>query len=337
MTSLLCVRRILSAVALALLPACAPDPAAPSPSAGFDAARTLTATQVMQDAFRGGPWLSFRALGTAMDARVAATASAAPGSALSAGVPRLPFELRGRTLVYDPLLEHYVVDESRTGAPANGVRFVVYEVDSLTGRPVVSREIGFAEITDEGDALASGVALHLQVITGGVRRLDYFVRADGSDTTGMLVAAGTVGDGLGALRFEVGLAAVRSAADSLTMRFAFELPAHGFAATGALRNVSDGVGTVGEAAVAVSAGADLIELNARGDSTAMEATFRVNGHLFARVAGEPSNPVIHGEGGRPLTEGERQALGAIMGLVGDVFGVVQALLQPAGGLLGVGR
>ena len=342
MTSQMRLKPIAGVLQLALLLGCAADPAGPSPRAEFNAAGTIAATRAVEDAFRVGPWLSFRTLGTAMGARFAGSMPAAP---LSAGAPRLPFEVRGRTLVYDPVLEYYVVDEARTGAPANGVRFVLYEVDSHTGRPIVAHEIGFAQITDEGDALPTGVALHLQVFTGGVRRLDYVVRSDGNETSGMLVAAGTAGDGADALRFEIGVARVRfatgseppPAGDSVAMRFAFELPAHGFAATGAMRNVSDGAGTVGEAAVAVRVGADLIELNARGDNAAMEAAFRVNGRLFARVIGEPSNPVIHGDGGRPLTEGERQALAGIMTMVDGVFGVVQALLQPAGALLGVGQ
>ena len=342
MTSQMLPRRIVGVLQLALLTACAGDSASPSASAKFDAARTVAATRAIENAFGVTPWLSFRTLGTAMGARVAASIPAAP---LSIGRPRLPFEVRGRTFVYDPLLELYVVDEARSDAPANGVRFVLYEVDPLTGRPIVAHEIGFAQITDDGDALPSGVALRLQVITGGIRRLDYVVRADGSDTGGMLVAAGTAGDGAAALRFEIGLAHVRfagtsqppAAGDSVAMRFAFELPAHGFAATGALRNVSDGAETVGEAAVAVRTGAALVELNARGDKAAMEAVFRLNGNLFARIVGEPSNPVIHGDGGRPLSEKEREALAGIMGMVGGVLGVVQALFQPAGALLGVGQ
>lgn len=303
-----------------------------SVASSFDAAATRAALEVMDRVFGTAPWGGFRVLGARPPA-FAPAGSAVHG--LVASVPRLPFEVRGKTFVFDPALGRYVPDSMRAGAPPNGVRFVLYAVDSLSGRPVVEQEIGYAEITDEGDALANGVALRLRVVAGGLTHLDYFVRAEGGETSGALAAAGWITDGSTRLQFDVGVA-VSSAAESVAVRFAFGIPERGFAATGAMRNVGSDSGGVGELGLAVQVGADLIEVNARGDRSAIDALFRVNGLLFARVLGDPASPAIRGEGGRELTSPEMQALGGIVAMAGGVFGTVQSLLQPAGALLNLG-
>ncbi len=286
--------------------------------------------RAVDSVLHGAAWRGLRALAPAMAAPMVSSGPAAVGPA---AVPRVPYGMRGLTLVFDPVAARYVVDSTRAGAPVNGVRFVLYDTDAA-GRPVVARETGYAEITDEGDGLPDGVALRLQVVTGGSRRLDYSVRTVHADSSGLVVAGGVFGDSSDGLRFEVGLAAVHAAADSVSVRFAFALPAHHFAAAGTMRNVAGGEGTIGEAAVAVRPGSDLIELHARGDGAATEAVVSVNGRLFARVVGEPGHVVVHGEGGRPLADEERRGLGAIMDLIGGVIGVAHGLFQPAGLLLG---
>ena len=54
----------------------------------------------------------------------------------------IPASVLGTTYVFDPLQHSYVADPSRTGAPANGVRYILYAVNPFTHEPVVSAEVG---------------------------------------------------------------------------------------------------------------------------------------------------------------------------------------------------
>lgn len=79
---------------------------------------------------------------------------------------------RGTTFVYDPETDRYVADPEREGAPATGVRFVLYDVD-LLGQPIVDQEIGWADLVDEGDASAEDVAISLEVVVRDTTVLEY--------------------------------------------------------------------------------------------------------------------------------------------------------------------
>lgn len=216
--------RCVVAVLLMAPPACGEDRVGePATASNFDAVGTRSALEAMDRVFRIAPWVSFRGLGERLG--VSAPRNAVRGGI--AAVPRLPFELRGQTFVFDPTLQRYLPDSSRAGAPPNGVRFVLYAVDSLTGLPAVEREIGYAEITDEGDALPSGVALRLRVVAGGMTHLDYRVGADGTPTSGSLAATGFAADSTTHLGFDIGIASVGApgvAPESLAVRFAFAIP-----------------------------------------------------------------------------------------------------------------
>ncbi|MCL5460153.1 hypothetical protein M3M33_16060, partial [Loigolactobacillus coryniformis] len=77
--------------------------------------------------------------------------------------PTLSPRYLGQTLVYDMVTDQYVVDPKRTGAPRNGVRFIVYEVNGEQ-RPNPAREIGYADLLDEGPASGEAQVLRLVLV-----------------------------------------------------------------------------------------------------------------------------------------------------------------------------
>lgn len=80
----------------------------------------------------------------------------------------IPPSVRGTTYVFDPEKHCYVPDPNRTGAPENGVRYALYAVNPFTHEPVVSEEIGYADLTDEGDDTPNTAALRLRAVSGGM-------------------------------------------------------------------------------------------------------------------------------------------------------------------------
>ena len=79
--------------------------------------------------------------GSRWEAAAAAEAFAAAGPASG---PLVPVDFLGRT--YDRGVDGYEHDAARTDAPANGVRFILYEVDPITRAPG-DTEIGYVDLS----------------------------------------------------------------------------------------------------------------------------------------------------------------------------------------------
>ena len=137
-------------VAALLLAGCAESRITTPSGESFDIAAAGRANASM-NALVSGPGMSgVAALSGRMPAELGAPA-AVPGisSAGASGLPALALRLLrslpaaggplavqvirpavlGHTYVYDPAAHRYVPDPARTGAPANGVRFILYAAD----------------------------------------------------------------------------------------------------------------------------------------------------------------------------------------------------------------
>ncbi len=111
------------------------------------------------------------------DSRAVEGASAARGAV--AGFT-LPWGFEGETMVWDPE-DGYVVS-GHAGAPADGVRFILYRMDPVTGYPVEpSSAIGYLDIVDEDGATMEAVRVRA-VRTSGPDRViaDYRATLAGS-------------------------------------------------------------------------------------------------------------------------------------------------------------
>ncbi len=122
-----------------------------------------------------------------------AQAAAHAFTAGPASGPLLPDVYRGSTWVRVDGVEGYVRDETRTDAPANGVRFVLYLADPVTKQPDITEEIGWVDLLDEStnDAYVARV----RVVTSNVVRIDYTVSAVVGDQSVTLTVSGFIGDG----------------------------------------------------------------------------------------------------------------------------------------------
>jgi hypothetical protein len=248
-----------------------------------------------------------------------------------AGIPVIPPPLLGTTFVYDPALGDYVPDHDRPGAPANGVRFILYAVNPITEEPIVGTEVGWADLLDESASVESGIALRLRVVSDGVTYLDYGITAEGGLTSATLGVSGFLTDGTTRLDFDIDVAyRLQGGRELLDVDFVFDVPGRGFHVEGSARGVEGGSGEVD---MTIRFGPDRIALAAELSETTVDATVRVNGDLFATITGDREHPDIRGAGGRELTQRELEVLGRILWLVEQQFELLGCLLAPASGVL----
>jgi hypothetical protein len=240
----------------------------------------------------------------------------------------------GKTYVYDATLRRYVVAPERTGAPENGVRFVLYAVNPVTHEPIVATEIGHADLIDDGAARLTGLGLRLIVVSEGKTYLDYRVAIDGSANTGRLAVTGFLTDGTTRLDFNIEASGtVGPAGATMNVAFQFAVPAREFNVVGTIEGTHSSGGHLGRVNLAVRSGLTRIDFAVTGDEHTVNATILVNDRIFATVTGSPHDPVIRGAGGRQLTAEEVEALQGILRLVGGLFELFGNLLKPVGAIL----
>jgi hypothetical protein len=253
-----------------------------------------------------------------------------------AAAPLLSGRFLGKTFVYDPALDEYVVDPDRTGAPANGVRFILYQVDAQD-RPR-GTEIGYADLLDEGAGSATGVKLRWVVAESGKTVLDYRTSVDGTDGDGRITVDGFVVDDSARLDFSVDVRGRRSGGkELLDMDFDLRVDSRQFRVTGEVRGMEDGDGKgSGSVVVAVKHQAHSLRLELDGTPGAVNGSIAVDGELFATISGDPDHPDVKGASGGPVTAEEATVVLAVVQIVDDVFTLVEDLVEPVHSLLALG-
>lgn len=243
---------------------------------------------------------------------------------------------RGTTFVYDPQSDEYRPDLTLEGAPATGVRFILYETD-VNGTPVVGEEVGYADLVDEGDGSAEDIVLRLSVVIGGEALLDYRITLDHDATSGALTVDGFfVGDGV-QLDFDVGIAV--SSADGVEqgeLDFEIAVAERNFSIVGHVSGIEendDGAGTVN---LRVRHGARELVVDMEGVDGELDGTVYIDGIAFATVTGPAQDPVIANPEGGPLTAGELRLLHRVVHVVEDVFHFLEDLLDPVDDLVLLG-
>lgn len=252
--------------------------------------------------------------------------------------PIFPSNLLGKTFEWDEALGRYAVSE-RAGAPANGVRFVLYAVDPFTGQPATPlNEIGRLDLTDEGDAAATRLGVFAE--TGGVTHLDYTVSSSyavlGTDVEATVTAAGFISDGTNTLVFDLAQSVLYdTVAETMDVDLTYDL-----------RMDDEDVRVTVNAATSIDltsedvAFAITVRITDGGNVTEMQVvvdemenvsgSVAHNGGTIAQISGTTSAPVFTDAGGTALTSAELAALGEVFDVVEDVFDFVEAVFAPFG-------
>ena len=259
----------------------------------------------------------------------------------SAAEPVFPPELLGTTFEWNFVEGHYVPTE-RAGAPANGLRFILYAIDPLTQAPVDPLvETGHLDLTDEGTA--STTRLGLEAVSGSETLIDYFIELSylllGDDISVTVAAEGFISDGTDRLDFVLTQAAtLLSSTETIEMDLVYALSLAG-------ENVSVTVEVHGdfdfsgenpiEAATVelrVQNGTEFVdfEMGLNADNS-LTGVIKYNGVDVVYVSGTEGDPVFESATGEPLTLEEVAALIDLFNMIDDVFDLVDDLFEPFGG------
>ena len=256
--------------------------------------------------------------------------------------PIFPSNLLGVTFEWGATEGHYVPTE-RTGAPADGIRFILYAIDPLTRRPAQPlNETGFLDLTDEGDASATRLGVYAE--SGGQALVDYFIEMTyqllgEQDISATLTADGYISDGTERLDFALDeMATVLGSTQMISVDVDYRLSLAG-------ENVSvettlsteldlSGEGSI-EAATAgltIRNGSDVAVLTMElAADNSLSGVLTYNGEPALYVSGTEGDPVFERADGEPLTSEDVAALLELYDLLGDVFDLGEHLFEPFGG------
>lgn len=342
------IKGVAAAMSLAVMTACSDASGPGTGGTTFDPQRVRDGLAAVEQVGTNPVLRSFQALGGEIggaqaavggaDRFVAAVRQVAGIVRPEVGAQLIPIirsSMLGKTFVHDPVTKQYVVAPNRTGAPANGVRFVLYQVDG-ENRPT-STEIGVADLIDDKAASATSAGLRLTVVSQGKTYLDYAFDLSGSIATAVVRVKGYMSDGTERVNFDItttGQLFARGGQTTVTAKL--DVPSQGFAVEAEVKGVAGSDQGNGDVSLRVTAGEDEVTITAKTTNGTVDATVKVNGTVFATIKGPQANPVIRGEGGRELTQEELAALGEAFAFAEGVFELFFGLLGPAGVLLLLG-
>ena len=344
-------RRSLAAAGLALaLAGCSSDGSAPS---AFNPQGTAADMAAAQDAFASDPTASFAAVGgdisvvlngSPLVASSAALALSRPskaseryarqiaalvpagGSGIQASVVAIPSAVAGKTFVWDESTDTYVASDL-SGAPSNGVRFLLYAVDPVTLRPVEPVvEIGYVDVIDQSTSSLANV--RIKVVEGDVTYLDYQVVVSGTTSSGLITISGFAFNGTTRANFTLkNTVSENNGGIVIVLDYSLDIPSRGLSV--------DWTATFG--AVSGSLTLDLTVSGPNGDVRLVGTkgadgggtfTVKVNGDTFATITVTAGTLVVTGATGDPLTPDEEQALEAVFDSFEGSLYAFSALLMP---------
>lgn len=272
--------------------------------------------------------------------RAVLPSDAPAANGLSVSRADIPPEALGKTYVYDTGTDTYVASDI-PGAPANGVRFLLYAVDPVThaiAEPL--NQLGYVDVIDQSGS--DNRAARIVVVSGSTTYLDYGVEASGTATGGRVLVDGFVTDGTTRADFRLDnrIEMTGLSSGEATLDYAIEVPTRdlefGFDMTLAL--------DAEEQSAAITLGLELSgpngHVNLAGDYTTLGGSgsldVDVNGDDFATISvtTTPTTTTIEvvGARGNALTDAEREALERIFEAFEGAFEVVDDLLRPVDNL-----
>jgi len=250
----------------------------------------------------------------------------------------IPAAALGGTFEYSVAQERYVRGD-RTGAPTNGVRFILYAVDPATRDIIVPLvETGYVDLT-RSVSQQTAVA-RVEVYGGGanlVKVLDYAVTVSGTIVSPSVLVAGFAKHQADSLSFSL-TSSFSLAQQTIAIDWRTALPS---------RNLTSRVEQTITGGQSPSVTIDGLLTSASGrvgiSGTILQATggtltVTVNNRAFATITlsgAEDESPEILNANGEPLTEREAYLLRQILAWFEHAFDTYEDLLDPVEHLLDI--
>jgi hypothetical protein len=261
----------------------------------------------------------------ARNARTIAALTTAKHKSFSAEAAAIPAEVAGKTFEFDG--NTYVLTD-RTGAPANGVRFIIYAVNPVTFQPVLPlSEVGYVQLTDLSGSNTQ--AARVIVVSGETTYLDYTVTASATTTGGRVTVDGYVTDGVHTANVNL-----RSTVDQnagFTLVYGLDVPQRDVAIDLTMSTSGlDPETAVINIDLSMSGPNGTVSMIGQFGETGGTVAVRVNGRVFATLtASGVGEPVITGADGQPLSDADAMALQNIFDITGAAFIASDAMVLPA--------
>jgi len=334
------IRKFAALTLLTVLAACS-DSTGPE---NYDPVATTSMAENILAALSGNPALaSLAVLGPAMQLSVAQPALAlAPfdptdGSVTTADRMRtyrdllpsfgatgslalFPVDLLGKTFVYDTDLSRYALDSTATGAPADGIRFILYAVDPVAGQVVLPlNPVGHVDIIDVSSPSAD--AVQIVVVVNDITYLDYTASAAQGTTSATLSAQGYLSNGTDQVDFDLTLTGTLSQAGLDYQVTGTDGTVHLVATLGSNNTVN--------ATLTLQGSGETIALTLAIGPSTISGQITYNGDVVVTVAGTPDSPTFTRPDGTALTQAEINALLAFGNIIETLFDAFDNLLAPA--------
>ena len=277
-----------------------------------------------------------------------------PRMSASAAAALFPSALLGKTFEWNFTTLQYDTT-ARAGAPSNGVRFILYAIDELTGQPAgpaPGTEVGYLDLKDEGSVSQPKVHVIVAGVGGAPVYVDYTVMVSSQSTTSVkITTAGYITNGADSpdsLRFSGVITASGSTSSvSVTEDVSFDVNSHEIH----VRNWERVTLTQSGQNLAVSLrisfrfehAGEIVTLEGSLDADNagnVNGTFisKVDGGLYATcsVTGTQNSYTLSCQGADQdgLSADDDAALDALGAAAGNVTSVFEGILTPAIGVLG---
>lgn len=229
----------------------------------------------------------------------------------------------GVTFTRDPETLEYGPSDL-PGAPANGVRFIVYAVDPISLQPITPlSEVGYADV--EITESASAASIRVELVSSNVTYLDYTVGASGNDSSVLVTVSGFASNGQDRVNFDLDNR-LDFDLETIVLDYSLVVPTRGN-----FRIDFEGESTsTGVTSLLVARGPHG-NVSIAGTQTSTTATFEVevNGEPFATITvPEVGEPTITGADGEALTQEELEALDQVFRVFMEGFDFFEDLLDP---------
>jgi hypothetical protein len=245
----------------------------------------------------------------------------------SAPAALFPANVLGKTFAWDPDSNRYRLS-NQTGAPANGVRFLLY-VTGTNGLPVEPLQpLGYVDLTDESTPSADVLGVLVQF--GSQTVADYTISFVATTSSATITASGSLFGSTGSQVDFTLINGYNDATGTFTTDYHLEA-SNGFSIDFDLTQTE----TSASLDFVLSDGSNSIQLTANVGPAGISGQIRFNGTTVATITGDPENPTITGAGGRDLTDQEIAELEAMFGTAVELlFGVLFAVFAPSFFLFG---
>ena len=240
MNSIKAWRTCATATSIVLLTACQAVTAPAATVANFNSQRvtdglrvvqaiaSAPAVNALQQVARLGGTATVTATATSATSGIATASASVVHAALDAqvfAITVLAPNVLGKTFTYDTTSRRYAPSD-RSGAPANGVRVVLYS-ETADHLPIIGQELGFAELTNEAPLSVTTGAIRLTVVTGGVTRLSYGVSFTLPGVTPSLNIDGFLADAANRLEFTIAASPSSTGSETSIVNATLRVPSAG--------------------------------------------------------------------------------------------------------------